>query len=82
MKQKDVLLIVVVVIISGVISIIVSNMLFSTTNSAKKVEVVEPITADFQIPDSKFFNKDSINPTQLIKIGEDPNKAPFKKADN
>jgi hypothetical protein len=40
---------------------------------------VSKIAPDFPDPNEKYFNKDSINPTQDIKIGEDPNASPFKK---
>ncbi len=78
MKDKDIILIIVVVFISGVFSLILSNVLFaSPKNRQEKVAIVEPITADFQQPDKKYFNVDSIDPTQIIKIGENNNNQPF-----
>lgn len=80
MKQKDIILIVVVVFVSGVISLIVSNLLFSSPkNRQEKVEVVEPITADFNQPDKRYFNSQSIDPTQIIRIGDNTNDQPFNK---
>ncbi len=81
MKQKDILLIVVVVFISGVFSLVLSNYLFaSPKNRQEKVEVVEPITADFKTPnkDDKYFNAQAIDPTLIIKIGDNNNNDPFK----
>lgn len=78
MKQKDILLIVVVVFFSGTFSLFISNVLISSpSNRQEKVEVVEPIEAAFNTPDNKFFNKDAVNPTKLIKIGDKTNPNPF-----
>ncbi len=78
MKQKDITLIIIVVFISGVISFILSNMLItSPENRKEQVEVVEPITAEFTKPDERYFNANSINPTQLIQIGNQDNQQPF-----
>ncbi len=78
MKQKDIALIAVVAIVSAVLSIFISNALFGgPKNRQEKVEIVDAITTDFQKPDNKYFNGNSINPTQLIRIGEDPNPQPF-----
>lgn len=80
MKQKDVVLIIVVVFISGVASILLSNALISSPkNRQEKVEVVEPITADLKKADPRYFNANSVNPTRIIKIGDNNNDHPFKK---
>lgn len=79
MKQKDIALIVIVVLISGVLSYFVSNALFATADSLEtEVEVVEPITADFPKPDQRYFNAESLNPTQTITIGDGQNQQPFQ----
>ena len=78
MKQKDMILIIVVVFISAVFSLILSKVLFtSPKNRQEKVPNVQPITADFQQPDKKYFNSDAIDPTQIIKIGDNNNNQPF-----
>lgn len=78
MKQKDIALIAVVVIISAVISVLVSNVVFAPPkNRQQKVEVVQPISADFPVPDSHYFNSQSIDPTKLITIGDNTNPDPF-----
>lgn len=78
MKQKDVALIILVGFVSAVLSYFVSNALFaSPKDRQEEVEVVEPITTDFPTPDKKYFNPESINPTQLIQIGDNPNAQPF-----
>lgn len=79
MKQKDLTLIIVVVFISGVFSYLISNYLFaSDKNRQEKVEVVEPITAEFVQPSNKYFNDKSVDPTGTITIGENNNNQPFK----
>jgi hypothetical protein len=78
MKQKDLPLILIVVFVSGVFSFVLSNFLFSgEKNRQEKVEVVQPITADFNQPDKKYFNDQSIDPTKLITIGDNNNNQPF-----
>jgi hypothetical protein len=78
MKQKDVALIIVLVAISGVISFLVSGWIFGKPADRKqKAEVVDVITSDFPLPDVKYFNNNSIDPTQLIQIGNSSNPNPF-----
>lgn len=78
MKQNDYILVSVVIVISAVFSIVLSNVLISKPqNRQQEVEVVTPITADFPLPDKKYFSDKSINPTQLIRIGDSSNKKPF-----
>ncbi len=79
MKQNDWALILVVVIISGAASTLLSNYLINPAKSrTEKVEVVEKITSDFTTPSTKYFNKDSINPTKIIDIGPTANPKPFQ----
>ncbi len=78
MKQKDIALIVVIMFIAGIISYIVSGMIFGKPADRKtQVEVVEPISAEFPKVDERYFNKDSIDSTQLIQIGDQNNQKPF-----
>jgi hypothetical protein len=78
MKLKDWGVIGAVVLIAGVISFFVSNLILGGQRSPKlKVEVVEPISSNFPLPNTKYFNENSLNPTQEIKIGEDNNNTPF-----
>lgn len=81
MKQKDIALIIVVTVISGIVSFFVSNTLFaSPEDRQQKVEVVEKISASFPTPSNKYFNTESINPTELIQIGTSTNPNPFNGA--
>ena len=80
MKQKDIALVTVIAIISAVISILLSNMLISAPkNRQMKATVVGQISNEFSGEDKKYFNKDSINPTKLIKVGNDNNTTPFSE---
>jgi len=78
MKQKDVILIIVIAFVSAVLSLVLSNMIFaSPKNRQQTIEIVDPITADFPAPDSKYFNNNAVDPTQLIQIGNNNNQTPF-----
>ena len=78
MKQKDALLIIVVAVVSIILSVTVSKILIAPAkNRQQKVEVVQPISDTFNQPDAKYFNANSIDPTQLITIGNNTNPTPF-----
>jgi hypothetical protein len=78
MKQKDIVLLIVVVVVSVVISSFVSKLIFSTpANRSQQVDVVPVISASFPTPSSQYFNSQSIDPTQLITIGNNNNQTPF-----
>jgi len=78
MKQKDISLIVVIIIVSAVISLFVSKAIFvPPKNRQQKVDVVQPITSDFPAADTHFFNKNAVDPTRLIVIGQNSNTNPF-----
>ena len=80
MKNKDIALIIVIGFISAVISFLVSGMLFAPpSNRQQQVEVVQPISASLEQPDSRFFNKDAYDPTQQITISQNANNDPFKE---
>ena len=78
MKQKDIALIAVIVVIGAVLSLVVSKSIFATPQDRQQqVEVIEPISADFPTPDKRYFNKDALDPTKVITIGETANPNPF-----
>lgn len=78
MKQKDLMLIGISVFISVILSVVLSGKLISAPkNRQQKVEIVEAIKPEFPTPDSKYFNKDSVDPIQLIQIGNNKNPKPF-----
>ncbi len=78
MKQKDVALILVMVFISAVAALLISQWVFSSPKNRKQsAEVVDTITSEFPAPPVKYFNADSVNPTQEITIGDSNNPNPF-----
>ncbi len=80
MKQKDILLIIVISFMSIVLSLVASNIVFNNKNSKKlKTDVVTAITPEFKQPDTKYFNAQSNDPTQIIRIGDNSNQTPFNR---
>lgn len=80
MKSKDISLIVVIGIVSAVFALILSNLVFTSDNNRQEqVEIVEKISPDFNDPDKRYFNSESINPTQNITIGNGENETPFNQ---
>jgi len=78
MKQKDLALLLVIAFLSAVISFIVSSKIFAPPTARQQaVENVPSISTDFPTPDTKYFNNQSIDPTQLIQIGGNNNQNPF-----
>ena len=77
--KKDIFKIFIVAVFSGVLSIIISGLFLSTSEDrAQKVEIADPIVTTFDIPSKDYFNSDSVNPSQNIQIGTDPNSNPFE----
>lgn len=80
MKQKDILLIAVISIVAGVLSFFVANLLFGGAKASKLTyPIVDPIKSDFSPPNTAYFNKDSLNPTKDITIGDTTNNKPFNQ---
>lgn len=80
MKQKDVALIIIIIAFSGIISLLISTKIFVTpSNRQQQVQTVDVIDSSFQKPSEKYFNKDSIDPVQLVQIGDNNNQNPFNK---
>lgn len=78
MKQKDIAIIVAVALVSGIFSLLIANFLFGGDKSYNLTAPnVEPISADFELPGDTYFNKQSLNPTKNITIGDSTNNTPF-----
>ena len=78
MKQKDIAVIIAIAFFSGIFSFIISNKLFVTPEKRQqKVEVIDKITTEFNEPDKRFFNPESINPTTNSQLGDNANQDPF-----
>lgn len=70
MKQKDIAILIAVAVFSGIFSLVLSNMFFGNKSTkSQQVESIDAITADFKLPDKKYFNNDSIDPVVLIQVG-------------
>lgn len=80
MKQKDIALILVIAFIGAAFAIVLSKYVFNSANDRKlTAEVVVPITPEFNnSPDKRYFNQESVDPTQLIRIGDSSNNRPFQ----
>lgn len=78
MKKNDIALIVLIVSVSLVATYFVAKAVIGEPqNQSAKAEVVEPISAELVQPQPKIFNKDAINPTVDIEIGDSSNQQPF-----
>lgn len=80
MKQQDIAVVVVVAIFSVIAATLASNVLFSFTGGRQQeAAVVDPISATFKQPDTAYFNNQSVDPTQIIRIGDSANETPFNQ---
>jgi len=78
MKKNDIALIILIVSISLVVSFFIGKAIIGTpANNPTKVEVVEPISADFTPPSPTIFNDTAVNPTETITIGNANKEQPF-----
>lgn len=79
MKQSDVAMVILVASLALVVSFIVGGKLINSPESRKtEVERVVSISPDFPAPDTSIFSTNSINPTQLIQIGNSNTDKPFE----
>jgi hypothetical protein len=78
MKKNDLALIVLIISISLVVSyFIVKAIIGNPRGKQTTAEVVDLISPDLVQPSSKIFNRDAINPTVVIQIGNPANQQPF-----
>ncbi len=72
MKKTDIAMIVLIAGFSVLISYLVINSLAQGGFSEQTYEVktTEPISNEYVKPSSEIFNKDAINPTVQINIGQ------------
>jgi hypothetical protein len=78
MKKNDIALIILIVSISLVVSYLVGKAVVGTPKGKPvTAEVVEQISPDLVTPSSQVFNRDAINPTIVIQIGNPSNQQPF-----
>lgn len=77
MKQQDVAILIIIVFVTVVASFFMANKFITPSSQKLSSKKVTPITADFQLPDDKYFNEQSINPTVRIQIAPNTNDQPF-----
>lgn len=77
MKQQDIAVVIIIVFFAGIFSFVITNKFVAPSNKKLEAQVVEPITSEFTVPDSKVFNSEAINPTKLIEIAPNANNQPF-----
>jgi hypothetical protein len=84
MKKNDFAILAVIIIVSSLFAYILAGALIGGPKKRNlSTEVVDKIQATF--PDvqsqefTKFYNKDALNPTQVVTIGDGSNPSPFKK---
>lgn len=72
MKRSDIVAVVIVVLILAGIAYAVANALIGQAGGRQstKVRTVEAISSTVDQPDSAVFNKDAVNPTVEVIVGE------------
>lgn len=70
MKKNDIAAIILIASISVIFAYFVANAIIGSPSSQSvKVKTAQPITAEINEPDASIFNKDAINPTVEVEIG-------------
>ncbi len=70
MKNKDIASLILVVAITLFATwLIFGSFIVTDADQSREVEVVIPIDPEFPTPSKDIFNKNSVNPTELIRIG-------------
>ena len=65
LKSKDIATLVLLIGVSAMVSFFASNLLFSNQKNLKtKVEVVDPVTSEFDYENKLYFAADKLNPTK------------------
>lgn len=75
MKNSDIAAIILIASISVLVAYFVADAVIGKPSSESvTVKTTTPISANVQSPDPSIFNKDAINPTIKVEIGD--NKTP------
>lgn len=78
MKSKDIAIIVGISVVSAIFSYVLSNALLGGEKAANlEAPKVTPISAEFTQPDQRYFNKEALNPTKNITIGDSTKPVPL-----
>lgn len=71
MKRTDIAMIIFIASLSMLFSYLIANTLLGDTkNEAVTVKTVDAISSSVNDPDERIFNKDAVNPTVEVYIGE------------
>ncbi len=77
MKQKDIAIIIVVASFAAFLSFFVANKVFVNDKSrTQTAQIIDPIRPEMSMPDERFFNAESINPTRNT-TATGTNETPF-----
>lgn len=78
MKKNDIAMIILIASVSALFAYFTGRALIGDPESrAVKVKTVEAISTEVERPDTTVFNKNAINPTVEINIGNSSNQQPF-----
>lgn len=78
MKKNEIAILVLIVSIVVVATYFVLNAVIGKAAAqAVNVEKAEAFTTELVLPSDKIFNKDAINPTVKVKIGDQSGQQPF-----
>jgi len=76
MKSSDIAALILIASISVLVAYFVADAVIGKPSSESvKVKTIAPISADVETPDKTIFNKDAINPTVEVEIGNSDSKA-------
>ena len=80
MKKDDAILIIGTMILSAIIAILVTTRLAPNYSSThRQIVHVSTIDTIFKPPSNQYLNSNSIDPTLLVKIGNNSNNEPFSQ---
>lgn len=72
MKRSEIALIIFVAGLSVIVAYFVANALIGKPSAKDaRVRTIAPISSTIEKPDSSIFNKDAINPTVEVNIGDE-----------
>lgn len=71
MKKSDIAALILIASISVLVAYFIADTVIGKPSSSSvRVKTIAPITADVQTPDKTIFNRDAINPTVEVEIGD------------
>jgi len=78
LKSKDIATLILLIGMSAVVSFFTSKLLFSNAKTlSTKVEVVNPVSSNFNYEDKSYFATDKLNPTKDITVTGNNNTEPL-----